>query len=79
MFCPNCTGKLEPVKDILSQNLDGGDFYTHYCKGCNTYWHLHIHGDSVDLISTRENPKLNKALKDNLVIELSERIFQLEK
>ena len=79
MFFPNCSEVLKPVKNILSQDLNGGDYYTHHCSRCNTYWHLHLYGDSVDLISTRENPEINKAVKDGLLIELKKRVSALEK
>lgn len=79
MFCANCGQALEPVEDILSQDLDGGDYYTHHCEGCDTYWHLHIHGGGVDLISTRNKPELNEAIKDNLLIELKQRVSDLER
>ena len=33
MFCPNCATKLQAVDtDFISQDLDGGDYYTHYCS-----------------------------------------------
>lgn len=80
MFCANCGQALEPVEDILSQDLDGGDYYTHHCSGCNTYWHLHLHGSGVDLISTRANQFIaSKSIKENLLLELQNRISELEK
>lgn len=80
MFCANCGQALEPVDDILSQDLDGGDYYTHHCSGCDTYWHLHLHGGGVNLISTGGDQEItNKNIKDNLVLELKERVVELEK
>ena len=80
IFCANCGQALETVDDILSQDLDGGDYYTHYCPGCKTYWHLHIHGGGVDLISTRSEQQIaSKSIKDNLLLELKNRVSKLEK
>jgi len=81
MFCPNCKGKLVLTdSELLSQDLQGGDYYTHQCESCKTYWHLHIHGDGIDLISTKHNQTVasNKIIND-LKIELSERVFWLER
>jgi len=79
MFCPNCANTLEAVDKILSQDLQGGDYYTHFCSNCKTYWHLHIHGESVDLISTTGQFIASKKIVDDLKIELGERLLKLEK
>jgi len=82
MFCPNCSGKLKPVdtEKLISQDLIGGDYYTHYCQTCKTYWHLHIHSGNVDLISTGADQKIaSKRVVNDLAVELGERLFKLEK
>ena len=77
MFCPNCTSALKPVEDILSRNLDGGDYWTHQCPICKTYWHLHLAGGDVVLIATKSDQIASVKIVDDLKIELSERVFKL--
>lgn len=79
MFCAYDGFVLGLAKDLLSQDLNGGNYYTHYCSECNTYWHLHIHGDGVDLISTRADQRIAKVIKNDLLIKLKERVSGLEK
>lgn len=78
MFCSNCAGNLKAVDEILSQDLQGGDYYTHFCKKCDTYWHLHMAGDEVVLISTNTKQFIaSRKIIDDLKIELSERVFRM--
>lgn len=80
MFCPNCKGKLEVVdtEKLLSQDLMGGDYYTHQCPSCNTYWHLHVHSGNVDLISTDTKQFIaSKKITKDLKTELENRVAQL--
>lgn len=82
MFCPNCAGGLQAVatEELISQDLDGADYYTHHCSTCGTYWHLHLHGGGVDLISTKGNQFIaSKSIRDNLLVELQNRVSELEK
>lgn len=81
MFCPNCAGELQlaDTEKLISQDLWGGDYYTHQCLGCKTYWHLHISSGNVTLISTKAQEIASKKIVDDLKIELSERVFRLEK
>lgn len=80
MYCPNCRRALKPVNEVLSKDLLNGDYFTHYCSGCTTYWHLHIHGDSqvVLIATTGEQVASNKIIND-LKFELSEYLLRLER
>lgn len=80
MFCPNCKGKLEPVntEELMSQDNWGGDYYTHQCLGCATYWHLHIHSGNVDLISTKKQEIASKKIAEDLVTVLRDKADKLE-
>ena len=79
MFCPNCASKLKPVEEILSQDNWGGDYYTHVCSTCPAYWHLHISGDTVNLISTKSQEIASKKIVRDLVTVLKEKATKLEK
>ena len=81
MFCPNCAGELKPIdtEELLSQDLWGGDYYTHQCLGCDTYWHLHIHSGNVDLISTKSDQIASRKIVKDLVTVLKEKATKLEK
>ena len=81
MFCPNCASKLEPVdtEKLMSQDNWGGDYYTHYCSGCPAYWHLHISGDTVNLISTKSQEIASNKITEDLVTILKEKATKLEK
>ena len=78
MFCPNCTSKLEAVdtEKLLSQDLGGGDYYTHQCPNCKTYWHTHLNSDEVVLIATTQDTFARK-VKEDLIAELSVRVTEL--
>ena len=74
--------ELQIVSDelLLSEDLQGGDYYTHYCSVCPAYWHLHIHGGGVDLISTHMNQEIaSKRISDELLAKLKEKVGKLEK
>ena len=81
MFCPNCAGELAPVapEEFVSEDLWGGDYYTHFCPVCPAYWHLHINGDGgVDLISTGSNQEVsNKKITKDLVTVLRDKATKL--
>lgn len=79
MFCPNCASELEPVEEILSQDNWGGDYYTHYCSVCPAYWHLHIGGDNVTLISTKGQEVVSNKITKDLVAVLKAKATKLEK
>ena len=81
MFCPNCASKLKPIdtKELISQDNWGGDYYTHYCPTCPAYWHLHISGDTVSLISTKSQEVASKKITKDLVTVLKEKATKLEK
>jgi len=81
MYCPNCGSQLKAVdtEEMLSQDLIGGDYYTHRCLQCKTYWHLHIHSGNVDLISTGvEQEVASKKITKDLAVELRNRADTLE-
>ncbi len=79
MFCPNCRSELLAVDNdkLLSQTLDGGEYWTHQCSTCKTYWHLHLAGSEVVLIATKSDQIASIKIVDDLKIELSERLFKL--
>lgn len=78
MFCPHCKGNLQAVDDarLLSQTSQA-EYWTHQCPLCNTYWHLHLADDKVVLIATETDQVASIRIKDDLKIELSERILKL--
>lgn len=80
MFCPNCKGELQAVdtEELLSQDLWGGDYYTHQCLGCGTYWHLHISDSNCVLIATNSDQIASKKIKTDLVKELRKRADNLD-
>jgi len=81
MFCANCGNELQLVSDnlLLSEDRQGGDYYTHYCSFCPVYWHLHIHGGGVDLISTHQDQEVaSNRITEGLVGELKKRVAKLE-
>ncbi len=78
MYCPNCSEALVDAPNLLSQDKWGGDYYSHYCNLCKTYWHLHLSGEGVSLISTEESGIASKEVKENLVTELKARVAKLE-
>ena len=78
MFCPNCASELKPVEELISQDNWGGDYYTHYCSICPTYWHLHISGDTVNLIFTKSQEIASKKITQDLAIVLKEKATKLE-
>ena len=81
MFCPNCAGKLQAVatEELISQDNWGGDYYTHFCPTCPAYWHLHISGDTVNLISTKSQEVASNKITKDLVTVLKEKATKLEK
>lgn len=81
MFCPNCAGNLQAVDTevLLSQGLQYGDYFTHQCEVCLTYWHLHVHSGDVDLISTKSNQAIaSKKITNDLAKELRKRADELD-
>ncbi len=81
MFCPNCASALEPLdtKELISRDNWGGDYYTHYCSICPAYWHLHISGDTINLISTKSQEIASKKIVKDLVTVLKEKATKLGK
>ncbi len=79
MFCPNCASELQTVDEILSQDNWGGDYYTHSCPVCPAYWHLHISGDAVTLLSTKSQEVASNKITKDLVTVLKEKATKLEK
>ena len=81
MFCPHDAGTLQAVatEDLISQDMQHGNFYTHQCQTCLTYWHLHISSDNIDLISTKLSQTIaSNNIRNDLKTELSKRVTQLE-
>ncbi len=79
MFCPNCANELQAVDEILSQDNWDGDYYTHYCSICPAYWHLHISGSEVNLISTKSQEVASNKITKDLVTALKDKVTKLEK
>jgi len=78
MFCPNCKKKLVPVdNERLLSATSMAEYFTHQCAGCKTYWHLHLAGDDVVLVATKSDQIASTKIRDDLKIELSERIVKL--
>ena len=82
-YCATCGSEVQIVTDaqLLSEDLWGGDYYTHYCSVCPAYWHLHLHRDgSVSLISTGADQEIaSKRISDELLIKLKAKVSNLEK
>jgi len=81
MYCPNCAGNLEAADNekILSQDNWGGDYWTHFCSKCKTYWHLHLSGSEVVLMATKQEQPASIRIVDDLKVELGERLYILER
>lgn len=82
MYCATCGNELQIVTNdmLLSEDLWGGDYYTHYCSVCPAYWHLHIHGDgNCVLIATNSDQIASKRISDELLAKLKEKVAKLEK
>lgn len=77
MYCPNCSNPISLIDEMLSVDLDGGDYYTHHCSVCPAYWHLHTYQDTVTLISTEQNEDMATKVRANLSDELRARLSRM--
>jgi hypothetical protein len=77
MFCPNCGQPLTLYSAPLSKDSNRGDWYTHECKTCKSFWHVHLTGGHISAIATDQAGVFAIQVKDNLKTELQARIATL--